>query len=466
MASDGLIGSLTPTTTNVAEGSAVVLGTAFTTLKAGKASGVEFFAPTTVGGTYEFTIGQVTSTDETATPAGTQLATTGVVSTAPTAGAKNSYTFSSPLTLTPGTWYKALVKTSQGRYTATNDFFTAGGGGASGLTSAGAGVYAAYDGQVISAFGTIYNGTFAGGTGWPGSHFRSTFYFVGPLFDADVTTTPFTKTAAETYRVLNAWAATAVDAYRVLNAWTKSGSDSYRVLNGWTKAQTETYRVFAIWAKAAAETYRVLNALAKTSPEVYNVLNAWSATRPETYRVLNALNVTGADLYRIFNTFTKDVVETYNVLNGTAFSKTAAEAYRVYNAFLKTADEAYRVLAPLAVSRGETYRVLNTLGLTAPESYRVSNSLSLARPESYRVLNSLGLTRPELYNILGASFLVEAPEQYRVFATWLKNAIERYNVGDIAPSTRTISAVANLAPRSVRASLDLQTVVAYLDEVD
>jgi hypothetical protein len=458
--SERLFTGLTPTNTNVAENTPVSLGTTFIPAVNGTVDGQLFRAPDSPTGTYTAKLYQMATSDTEAGAGGTGTLVTGSTQAygTITASVDNTATYSSPVAVTAGTVYKVVLETSTGHYTATNDFFAS-------ADSVSGNLNAPKDTAVKGSF-TVFNGTFASGTAYPVGHFRSTLYHITPIFTASGGTTPFTKTAAETYRVLNAWAKTASDAYRVLNAWTKSGSDSYRVLNGWTKAQTETYRVFAIWAKTAAETYLVLNALAKTSPEVYNVLNAWSSTRPETYRVLNALNVTGSDLYRIFNAFTKNVVETYNVLNGTAFSKTAVEAYRVLNAFLKTADETYRVLAPLALSRGETYRVLNALSLTAPESYRVSNSLSLARSESYRVLNSLGLTRPELYNILGASFLVEAPEQYRVFATWLKSAIERYNVGDIAPSTRTISAVANLAPRSVRASLDLQSVVAYLDEVD
>jgi len=248
---------------------------------------------------------------------------------------------------------------------------------------------------------------------------------------AGATTTPFTKSVTESYRVYNAFSKTATEAYRVLNAISKPVTESYRVLNSWSKPVAETYRVLGAWTTAVTETYRVLAAWSLGTTEAYRVLGAWSLAVSDQYRVLNGWSLSAVEAYRVYNTWTLAVAEAYNVLSGTAFTANWTERYRV--------------LGPWSLAVAEAYRVLNGWTLPVTESYQVYG------------------------NAWTASWL----ESYRVLAAWTWSLTERYLVGDVTPPTVTpnvtsylaYAARADLRIVAVTSKLNLQTVIANLEDV-
>ena len=205
---------------------------------------------------------------------------------------------------------------------------------------------------------------------------------------AAASTTPFTKTVTEAYRVLNAWTKPVTEAYRVLNAWNKSSAESYRLLNAFSKPVAESYRVLNGWTTSLSESYRVLNVWTSSTTEAYRVLGAWSLAVSDQYRVLNGWTLVTAESYRILNAFSEQFTEGYNVLSGTAFTLNATERYRIFNVFSVSQPESYRVLGSFSLSRSERYRILNAWALNAAEAYRILNAWTRTLFERYTVGNA------------------------------------------------------------------------------
>lgn len=190
----------------------------------------------------------------------------------------------------------------------------------------------------------IGNGRFhTGSEAYPEGTFGGHNYFTDVVFTPSATTTPYTKTFTESYRVLNAV----------------------------SSAVTERYRVFGSYSLSFTEAYRVLNAQSSALSERYRVLNAQTLALSETYRVFNAL--------------TSSLTERYNVLAGTAASITLNESYRVFGAFSTGLDERYRVLNAFSITLTEAYRVLLAGSLTLSERYRIFNVVTRSLVERYTV---------------------------------------------------------------------------------
>ena len=101
-------GSATPAVVNTTDASAVELGVKFQTSVAGTVSGIRFYKSSQDTGTH---------TGELWSSTGTKLAT--ATFTNETASGWQTVTFSSPVTLTPGTTYIASYHTNVGHYSAT-----------------------------------------------------------------------------------------------------------------------------------------------------------------------------------------------------------------------------------------------------------------------------------------------------------------------------------------------------------
>lgn len=122
-----LFTSQTPAITNASDGTpGITFATTLVFAVDGTVTGVRFYATSTVSGTYTGGLWSVDSSDP---GTGTLLAskTLGVT---PTAGAWNTITFDTPVSVTATTVaYRVGVFSGDGRYVATTNFFPGGGGG-------------------------------------------------------------------------------------------------------------------------------------------------------------------------------------------------------------------------------------------------------------------------------------------------------------------------------------------------
>jgi hypothetical protein len=177
--SESLFTSQTPGIPNISEAQTVTVATTVYFATAGSVSGCRFFAPTTIGGTFEAALYEVTADDNpAASGTGTLLgtATFGTLTT----GAWNTVSFSSPISVTTGKAYRVGVRTSEGRYAATSAFFNA-----SGLTNGN--ITAPQTGTNPGAvgIGNLDNGSFIESiTVYPNKTFNGNCYFVDVIFDA------------------------------------------------------------------------------------------------------------------------------------------------------------------------------------------------------------------------------------------------------------------------------------------
>ncbi len=346
-----LFTSQTPSGTNNSDGTpGISFGTTVRFATAGNVTGVRFYATTTVSGTYTGALYQVTGPDD--APSGTLLASK-VRPTAPTGGAWNSITFDSPVAVTTGVLYRAVVFSGDGRYVNTSSFFTA--------DLVNGDITADANGEDPIGLGTLGQGVFAinASLAYPSTSFSSSCYFADVEFTASGSTTPFTKDVAEVYRVLN--------------GFTKNTSESYRITNALTKDAVESYRITNAFTNNAAESYRVTNAWQADKVEQYRVLNGWSSDKVDSWRVLNA--------------WAKDLADNWTVLNASGFIKDYGDSWRVYNGFTADVVERHRVLGPWSTDYAEQYRITNSWALDAPDAWRVYQDFTKNVVERYRVLS-------------------------------------------------------------------------------
>jgi N,N-dimethylformamidase beta subunit-like protein/uncharacterized protein DUF4082 len=165
-----------PTATNVSEGVPVTIATTFVPSVSGTVTGGRFRAADNTGGTYQLVLFSVDSDDSpTGTGTGTVLATANFP--ALTQSVYNTVTFSSPVSVQANTAYRIGVRTSEGRYSATNGFFS------SPLVNGN--LLAPQSNTSPTAIGVLENGTYcAGMTGYPNQSYIQSCYFVDPLFVA------------------------------------------------------------------------------------------------------------------------------------------------------------------------------------------------------------------------------------------------------------------------------------------
>lgn len=105
----------TPTSVDNSDGApGISVGTTVRFTADGTVTAVRFYATSTVGGTYVGALYQVTAADD-PSPAGTLLASKTLGAT-PTGGTWNTITFDSPVSVTTGVLYRAVLFSGAGRY--------------------------------------------------------------------------------------------------------------------------------------------------------------------------------------------------------------------------------------------------------------------------------------------------------------------------------------------------------------
>lgn len=182
MADESLFTSQTPAGFAF-DAAAISLGTTVTFAVAGVVKGIRFYAHTTLsGGTYTGGLYSVDTSDSGSLDpgggTGTQLASQNFGTL--TAGAWNTVTFGSPVSVSANTPYRATGYSSVGRYGSTTNLF------ASAITNgniAGVAHNATAGGKTIRA-GT-YN--YATNISYPNDHFNVEGYFVDVIFEASAT---------------------------------------------------------------------------------------------------------------------------------------------------------------------------------------------------------------------------------------------------------------------------------------
>lgn len=185
-----LFTSQTPSSTDNSDGTPGI--TTATTVKfaqAGQVAGIRFYATTTVSGTYTVALYRVDSADP---GTGTLLASK-VAGSAPTGGAWNTIAFDSSVSVVSTELYRACVHSNAGRYVATSNFFTSGGGG---LTNGDITAPANLDNPI--GLGALSQGTFEinASLTYPNDTFNAACYFVDVDFAASGSTVNGTATVA------------------------------------------------------------------------------------------------------------------------------------------------------------------------------------------------------------------------------------------------------------------------------
>lgn len=177
---ESLFTSETPSTTDASDGGAAGISTA-TTVRftiSGNVTGIRFYATTTVGGTYTAELWHVNTAD----PGGSGTLLASKVGSAPTGGAWNVITFTTPVSVSTGNLYRATLNNSAGRYVATAGFF------ASPLTTGH--IVGDSNGDDPIALGSLAQGTFADNSAagtYPANTFGATCYFVDVVFGSGFT---------------------------------------------------------------------------------------------------------------------------------------------------------------------------------------------------------------------------------------------------------------------------------------
>lgn len=167
----------TPTAPDVLEGGGINTAVTFVPAVSGTVTGVRFFAAATVAGTYTGMLYQPTTDDDPqGTGAGTLLGSK-VRPTAPTGGAWNVITFDTPIPVSAGVPYRAVVHSSAGRYVSTPGVFASVGITNGNLTAPANGVNS-------GGLGSLWQGTFrTGALGYPSEAFGGGNYFVDVVFE-------------------------------------------------------------------------------------------------------------------------------------------------------------------------------------------------------------------------------------------------------------------------------------------
>lgn len=164
-----------PTAGNVSEGSPVTLATTLVFAKPGQVTGARFYAPSTVGaGQFQAVLYRCDTADSPGPGSGTVLGTATFSTLTPSTW--NNVNFSAPIDVLANTAYRIAVRTTEGRYTATNNFFT-------GAPVVNGDITGTQGGDTPTALGTLGNGTYAtNGTAYPNQSFNNTAYFVDVRF--------------------------------------------------------------------------------------------------------------------------------------------------------------------------------------------------------------------------------------------------------------------------------------------
>lgn len=156
------------------------IGTATTVQFAanGVVTGIQFYATTTVSGTYVIELWEVTGNDD--TPGNGSILASKTLSAPPTAGQFNEVSFTTPVDVVTDTLYRCVLWSGAGRYVATSGFYTT-----DPLTNGDITAYATGTDPNPPGFGSMRQGTFvinAAAGNYPSGNGNGTSYFVGPVF--------------------------------------------------------------------------------------------------------------------------------------------------------------------------------------------------------------------------------------------------------------------------------------------
>jgi hypothetical protein len=277
-----LFTSETPTSTNVSEGSPLTVAMTFYVTSAGYAcAGGRFFAPLTVTGTFELVLWEATNEDApVGSGEGIQRAT--VAFGALTPGAWNEVLFTTPYALTVNKAYKIGVRTSQGRYTATNSFFN---------SDKVNGVIRAPQTNLLNTDigGTYYNGTFVAGTSdYPDQTFNGSNYFIDPKVElAGASTTPVTSSLTAKWRVYGKMTSPITVKWRVYGKVTSSLTAKWRVFQRVTSSLTAKWRMYQKVTSILTGKWRMYGKVSTSLTGKWRIYGIVSTTFTSKWRVFS-----------------------------------------------------------------------------------------------------------------------------------------------------------------------------------
>lgn len=172
----------TPGSTDVEEFGGINTAVTFTSNVAGQITGIRFFAPLTVSGTFTGTLYEPTTDDDPeGSGTGTSLGSGTLAGGSVTPGAWNVITLSAPVDIDANKGYRAAVHASNGRYVASGGVFASGGITNGHLTAIQTGA------NPTAGLGSLLNGTFrvGGAVAYPSNTFNGGNYFVDVVFEPD-----------------------------------------------------------------------------------------------------------------------------------------------------------------------------------------------------------------------------------------------------------------------------------------
>ena len=177
MAIERLFTGQTPAVPNGDEGTALLVATGVLFSVPGEVIGIEFYTPATLPASFTVQLWSVDSEDD--FPSGTLLGQ-GSISSGLFPNTWTDVMLDAPVEVGPGAAYRCSYHSSNGRHTATGDFFAS-----SSLVNGN--IEAWISGADPILFGTLRNGSYreTAVPAYPSASFNESCYFVGPIFDND-----------------------------------------------------------------------------------------------------------------------------------------------------------------------------------------------------------------------------------------------------------------------------------------
>jgi hypothetical protein len=169
----------TPASGDVSEPGGINTAVTFVPAVDGTITGIRFFTPLTISGTFAGSLYLPTADDDPEGSGAGTLLGSAVLGVAPTAGAWNVIPLSPPVPVTAGVPYRAAVHSSSGRYVASGNFFN-------GVSVVNGNLTAPATGTNSGGFGSLLQGVFrTGALGYPSNTFNGGNYFVDVVFEAE-----------------------------------------------------------------------------------------------------------------------------------------------------------------------------------------------------------------------------------------------------------------------------------------
>lgn len=175
-----LFTSQTPASGDNSDGTpGITLATSMRFAVNGTVTAIRFFSTVTISGSYTGALYQVTAGDRDPGPGTGTLLASKVLGAPPASAAWNLITFDTPVAVTAGVLYRAVMFSGAGRYVNTNDFFT--------VDLVNGNITADADGDNPTALGTLTQGTFQIDSilNYPRTAGSKACYFVDVAYTAD-----------------------------------------------------------------------------------------------------------------------------------------------------------------------------------------------------------------------------------------------------------------------------------------